>query len=471
MFKHVFYVCVLFLAGCAVAVPKQKDEAFAFAVEAVQNDKFVQGASSAWNFIDVADPDDPRYDRGLKLLARSAEGLGLTWGAGMIYREIAQIRRNIELVPDALRGIERIVRSGVYDADTLVMSFIASQEFGDLPPDAMAFVNFHQGLDLARRGADDWADMRFARLPDKSPYANRAEYVRAVRLIAEGEYRKARAKLLQLRKRKKIEAELRSDVERSLARLAFEEEKYDVALKHFSTLRELAPNDPEILLEMAWTHYYLGDSRKTLGLLIALDAPVHATYISPERYLLEALALRRLCQFGAARKAAVRLEKRFHSSFEEISKGTLPESIGEMRTAAKLRGRSKKNAKFVAQIKREMETLDSLEKYLGKPLSAYLRDLYTRGIEESLRREEELIRFDVAELTEELLSAREGVRLIVHELGVSLLRGRRRPEGALEKPAVEVPLTGDRVFYPFEGEYWTDELDDLLVIAEDRCID
>jgi hypothetical protein len=112
-----------------------------------------------------------------------------------------------------------------------------------------------------------------------------------------------------------------------------------------------------------------------------------------------------------------------------------------------------------------------LEKYLGKPLSAYLRDLYTRGIEESLRREEELIRFDVAELTEELLSAREGVRLIVHELGVSLLRGRRRPEGALEKPAVEVPLTGDRVFYPFEGEYWTDELDDLLVIAEDRCID
>ena len=75
------------------------------------------------------------------------------------------------------------------------------------------------------------------------------------------------------------------------------------------------------------------------------------------------------------------------------------------------------------------------------------------------------------ELTEELLSAREGVRLIIHELGVSLLRGRRRPAGAKEKPAVEVPLTGDRVFYKFNGEYWTDELDDLVVIAEDRCID
>ena len=81
------------------------------------------------------------------------------------------------------------------------------------------------------------------------------------------------------------------------------------------------------------------------------------------------------------------------------------------------------------------------------------------------------MRQDIAELTEELLSAREEVRVIVHELGVSMLRGRRRQPGAVEKPEVEVPITGDRVFYPFQGEYWTDELDGLIVIAEDRCID
>jgi hypothetical protein len=27
------------------------------------------------------------------------------------------------------------------------------------------------------------------------------------------------------------------------------------------------------------------------------------------------------------------------------------------------------------------------------------------------------------------------------------------------------------VFYNFEGEFWTDELDDFVVVAEDRCID
>jgi len=338
-------------------------------------------------------------------------------------------------------------------------------------PAGEAFVDFQQGLDLARRGADEWSEERFAKLPPGSNYAAAAEYVRIVRLVAEGDFPKARERLDALRERENLSPELRRDVERTVARLAFEEERYGDALGHFEALRDLAPDDPEILLEMAWTHYYLGDSRKTLGLLTALDAPVHRKYISPERYLLEALALRRLCQFGAAREAAVRLERRYEDSIVALGAGELPEQIPEMRAAARLRGRSRQNALFTERLRYEVAILDDLGDGLGQRLYDYLSNLYARGFQEANRREEELIGSDIAELTEELLAAREGVRLIVHELGVSLLRGRRRPAGAEEKPAVEVPLSGERVFYPFAGEFWTDELDDLLVIAEDRCID
>jgi hypothetical protein len=464
-------VVLLVVAGCGGAVPTEKDAAFTYAVEAVQRESFVDGAHAAWIFLEGADSDDPRYDRGLRLLARSAEGLELTWAAGMVYRQIAQVRRNMEIVPDALRGLERIVASEVYDEDALITSFVAGEEFGDMPRDVQAFVDFRQGLDLARRGRDEWAEERFARLPSDSSYAASAEYVRIVRLVAEGDFPQARERLEQLREWPNLSPELERDLERTLARLAFEEERYADALAHFETLRDLAPDDPEILLEMAWTHYYLGDSRKTLGLLTALDAPVHQAYISPERYLLEALSLRRLCQFGAAREAAVRLERKYARSLKALAAGSLPEDIAEMRAAARLRGRSRQNARLMERLRVEMAILDDLGENLGPGLYAYLAHFYGRGLEEARRREEELIGADLAELTEELLGAREGVRLIVHELGVSLLRGRRRPAGAEEKPAVEVPLTGDRVFYPFQGEFWTDELDDLLVIAEDRCID
>jgi hypothetical protein len=102
-------------------------------------------------------------------------------------------------------------------------------------------------------------------------------------------------------------------------------------------------------------------------------------------------------------------------------------------------------------------------------LKKYLTDLYDRGQAEA-DAGRAAHRHDVGDLTEELLWADEGVRLIVHELGVSMLRA-AGARGAVEKPAVEVPITGDRVFFESEGEYWTDELDDLLVVAEDRCAD
>jgi hypothetical protein len=471
MTRHASLLLLLALAlssGCA-SVPVVKDEAFTYSVEAVQENRFVQGADAAYNFLDAADPDDPRYDRGLRLLATACEGMGLRFAAALIYREIAQTRRNMELVPHALQGIERIVATRLYDEDTLITSFIAAEEFGYLPPETAAFVAYYKGLDLARRGEDEWAEVNFSALPETSPFSVRADYVRAVRMIADGNFPEARELLEEMQERDAITPELARDVERALARLAFEEQRYGDALAHFQTLEVLAPDDPEILLETAWTYYYQGDSRKTLGLLVALDAPVHESFISPERYLLEALALRRLCQFDAARAAAVSLERRYDDALDDLARGDLPEDIPEIREAARRRGFSKDNAVFLDRLLAERAVVPNLR--VSDGLRGYLDDLYERGLVEAERKEEERITRDADALAEEMLSSREGVRLIVHELGVSLLRGRRRPPGALEKPAVVIPVTGEHAFYPFAGEYWTDEMDDLEVIAEDRCIE
>jgi len=468
--KFTFLLNILLVVSCAT-VPVKKDAAFSFAVEAVEGKNYLNGAGAAWHFIDTSTPDDPRYDRGLRLLARSVEGLDLTWAAGMVYRQIAQARRNMEIVPDAIRSIERIIKIGSYDEDMLLTSFIASEEFGNLPQNEQAFIDFYRALDLTRRGNDIWADKIFSALPQGSPYVAEAEFVHQVRLVAEGQYTAAIKGLKELNSRDNLLSEQKNKVMRTLARIAFEERRFDDALVYFESLRKLAQDDPEILLEMAWTHYYMGDSRKTLGLLIALDAPVHRKFISPERYLLEALALRRLCQFGAARNAAIRLEHKYQESFDALSAGQLPTEIEQLRDAATYRGKSKRNANHLANLRSQAALLKKIKSKTSEGLYHFLNTLYAKGLYEAkLRFESDLVP-DMENLADELLSAREGVRLIIHELGVSLLRGRRRPPGAQEKPAVAVPLTGDKVFYEFGGEYWTDEIDDLIVIAEDRCID
>ena len=68
------------------------------------------------------------------------------------------------------------------------------------------------------------------------------------------------------------------------------------------------------------------------------------------------------------------------------------------------------------------------------------------------------------------MAAEDGVQLILHELSVSLLRGRRRPSGPEEIESVSFEAGGDNISYRFVGEFWTDELDDLVVVIPDRCL-
>ncbi len=459
-------------SACAtVNISKDRELAFHQAVEAHSDHDWAVSARAAFVYADGASKDDTRYDRALRLLASDAEHLGLTYAASLWYLDIAEGKRDVELLPDAIRGLERIVMGGPHDEETLVRGFLASAEFPLLPPDVQPFIDYIQGLDSARHALNAWADKRFRRVRGRGAFAGRVRYVRAVRLLAQGHPDQARALLEELAKDDgKLPRDLSAEVHRSLARMDFDAHRYDDALAAYERVRDLAPEDPSLLLEMAWTHYYRGDSRRALGLLLALDAPVYRDLIAPERFLLEAMCLRRLCQFNPARKAAVRLRHRYGAALDEIHAGVPLMESKPLRAAARRRPDVRGVAAFVARLRWERERVEDLEGDLGDKLTAALKTLYDRGLREAKRREERELTREVKTVAEDLLEAEEGVRLILHELSVAMLRGRRRP-GGREAPPVELSTGGDEVFYRFDGEFWTDELDDLVVVLEDRCVD
>ncbi len=462
------------LASCATThVPKDRDDAYAMAVRATQGGSPAVASAAAFHYLKGATTDDPRYDRAERLIGESEEKLGLTYAASLRYLDIARARRDPTLVPEAVRGIMRIVMGGPHDDATLVRGFIASADLPDLPADVQPFVDYEQGLDSAREGLDAWADLRFARIPKTSSYYWRARYVQAVRLVAARKLDDA-VKAFQAILAgggKTLPADLAAKVHRSLARIFFEQKDYAQALGHYRKIRKLVPNDPELLLEMAWTYYYRGDSRRALGLLLALDAPEYHDLIAPQRFLLEALCLRRLCQFGPARRAAVRLRERHGDALKDIYDGVPLDHSRALRAAAEQRGQTHTAALYKERLEREAATVKRLRGKLGTDLYLHLRDVYQAGIAEAKRRENEVLSREVDGLADDLLAADEGVRLILHELSVALLRGRRRPGGPPEAPPPKIQVGGKKVGYRFDGEFWTDELDDLVVFAEDRCID
>jgi hypothetical protein len=63
----------------------------------------------------------------------------------------------------------------------------------------------------------------------------------------------------------------------------------------------------------------------------------------------------------------------------------------------------------------------------------------------------------------------EQMNIVDYEIGAGLFKsGQGKTAGAARSP--EVPLGSDEVYFKFDGEYWSDELGDYSVLAEDRCV-
>ncbi len=461
-------------SGCAsVKLAEDRDAVFSQAVEALLEENHALSAAAANRYLAGSTPEDPRYDRALRILGESTEALGFSYASSLWFLDIAQARRDPDVVDDAVAGLERIMATYPYDEATILRGFVATEEITSLPPEQTAFLFYHQGLTSLRDGRDDWAALQFAKIPTRSPYAARAKYVQAVERLSLYELSSTEVTLKGILEDQQVRLpqDLKNDIQRTLARIAFEQSRFRDALTRYQELRVTAVDDPGLLLEMAWSHYYLGEYERALGLLIALDAPAYANLIAPERFLLEALSLRSICQFEPARNAAVRLRKAYGDALDDLYSGVPLLESESLRRAARLRTAGKTVGDFRVRVERESSMIDALGSSIGPELSTRLKEIYKDGLAEAKRREDEELRREMAAVSEDLLNAEEGVRLILHELGVALLRGRRRPAGAEARMQIQDTLGQNETLYVFEGEFWTDELDDLVVTMEDRCID
>lgn len=465
-------LALLLLAACGVPDwSADPEHAFATAVASSVDERWTHTVGAAHAFRASATEEDPRYDRATLLLARGLEALELSYAASLHYLDVAVSRRDATLVDDGVRGLETLLRAHPHDTPTLVHGFLATAEIEGLGDTEQAFVRYLHGVDDLRRGELAWALQELDGIAAGSGYDLRARFAVAVALLAHERYDAGREALELLLQEPAIADDLRLEVEVALARLAMDEARYADAVALYDGVRDHAATRPELLLEIAWAHYHAGDSRRALGFLLALDAPIYGDLIAPERYLLEAFCLQRLCQFEPARVAATRLQARYGDALGDLHRGVAPSQSPALRAAARRRGRGRDVAVFTDRLERERALVESLESKLGRPTTDALLALYDAGLAEARRREDDVLRTETRELARELVRAEDGVRLVLHDLGVGLLRGRERPPGPEEVEALVVAAGDDAISYAFAGEFWTDELDDLVVTIEDRCLD
>jgi len=445
------------------------------------------GAEKFWQYVHGSEQTTEHYEWAEFYLARSFLRLGIHHAGVEYLYNVAKERKRPELLPEALREIERIRELIPYDEELVEHDLLRGGDFGALPSDVKSFVEYQQGrLDLID-GRREWAERHFGRLIRTNDdeeriqrYALRSRLAQALADLkathardtkAKRDRRAAALKVLEDISASKIDDfKVKNDAKRVLAELHFEEGGFDDALKTYNAIEVpfLSEEEADLFLEKAWARYYKGDARGALGILLTLDAPSYRKYFRPERFVLKALAYKSLCHYAAAKASAREFLRRYGSSLEEIRRSRDPLTDPVIRTAAVQRKKPKRMHAFLDSLQKERDQVDRFSDEFG--LATHLARIYDLKIAAQNRELDRVVKEEAIVVATDLLDYEEQARLVDYEVSLEVFKRLKKGTG---KKVVDdeppIPLGSRKVYYRFEGEYWNDELHDYRFRIENRC--
>ena len=291
-------------------------------------------------------------------------------------------------------------------------------------------------------------------------------------------------------------AERRDKAFLQLARLSYQGGDDALAARLYGRVGRGAPEWLDALFEASWAHFRSSEDEKALGNLLTLHAPFFQERFFPESHVLKALVLYENCRYADAREALAEFQQRYqplHDGLAEalallrtpqaasdfLARGpvglqqAIPaaarEEVARVEQADDLRGA----LVAAAQLAQEIDSIDRRpEPFRGSALVARVAPLARKARARLL---ETAGRRLIARLDAERATLRE---LIGQSLRLSYeIAGREKElasggaDGALvAQPHKDPPqVADDEELWPFEGEYWRDELGSYRYQLGQRC--
>lgn len=105
-----------------------------------------------------------------------------------------------------------------------------------------------------------------------------------------------------------------------VARIYYTRKDYEKALDLYDRIPKHSYKWPYLLLEKAWSHYYLKDYNRSLGILTTYKSPLLSSYFSPESEVLNALSYFRLCLWNDTLTVIEQFYKVYKSRSDDLKK-------------------------------------------------------------------------------------------------------------------------------------------------------
>lgn len=299
------------------------------------------------------------------------------------------------------------------------------------------------------------------------------------------------------------EAALRDLGYMALARIAYEAGNYDASIFYYKKVPRDSPRAGVVFYEMAWAYMMKGDYSRALGSFHALHSPYFGETFFPELWILEARAYGDLCYPDRAKKA-LEMFDRTVSYWQEplrrfINAQKTPDdffnnfvaSVNGAQVQAKLPENLTypvlSNVEFfnlyrtIRQIEREDAEIRAAQDRLGgfaKEMMVKLGVLKKDGIVRGGIKVQQILTGLDAEITESQVQQTE-IEVDINMMAINqMTEETRRLVGESDESEApkarggKVAIVGsDTEVWPFEGEYWQDEISFYRSLLTTQCTD
>jgi hypothetical protein len=324
----------------------------------------------------------------------------------------------------------------------------------------------------------------------------RARFIQALVDYAQGDPAKAVesfkevVRLTNPKKAPHADPLLRESALLQLARIHYENRQNRYAIFYYGKMPWGGENWLEGLWEASYAHYRIADYEKTLGNLLTLQSPYFRDEYFPESWVLKAIVYYENCRYPEARKILQDFDAGYAKVFDELQAftgaqkrpGAYFDLIDEAQKSTATDAHTAVLRKIMRlaftdpNIKRLVETIreieDELDVGIGERRPEFRQSALAKELADALNAERDaLIQEAGARARQKLEYERDQLRtLLAQALRIQIEVSRKEREaleGSLAKGGqVEVvrdlqfsyAVSDEHLFWPYEGEYWRDEL-------------
>ncbi|WP_240475470.1 adventurous gliding motility protein GltC [Vulgatibacter incomptus] len=367
-----------------------------------------------------------------------------------------------------------------------------------------ALLDAAQGVDeAAKRGhlqqaqeSFDEARRLLAMVPRGSRFNAKARYLDGLTLYVNGKFTPALeafkdvVRALNPRRGGVVDTQLREQALMQLARIHYEHGQNRFAAFYYSRIARGSEQWLQSLYEASWAHFRLGENEQALGNMITLQSPFFRDEYFPEAMVLQSVIYYENCRYPEANRIVEEFRARYYSLYAELEKilarpfSTPQDYYGVLADLQKDEKGGETNRMLQGILKlalsdkelrhlndsilelegeldgiasrRELFRFSGLAKSLIADLDAQRVELqrkagfYAKRKLEKERKELASLNYRALAIKAEIGTSEKDV------LEASLSKGKR--VSPIENYKYSTAVDDEHVYWPYEGEFWRDEL-------------